>query len=66
MLEIRRDPFEPACADVLVDGDRLGYIEQLADGTWVGDITEGNGPPSKPYTTQLEAVEYVVSSWRKP
>jgi hypothetical protein len=48
------------CWAVFVDGDDFGDIEQLADGTWIGDVTSGNGPPSRPFATRDEAVAYVT------
>lgn len=48
---------------VYVDDDCFGDIERRTDGTWVGDITLGNGPPSKPYATCDEAVAYVVNPY---
>lgn len=61
MIELRRDPFEPANCIVTIDGDWAGDVIACNDGTWRGDVTQGNGPPSRPFATQLEAVDYVVS-----
>lgn len=54
-------PDLPNCFAVFVNGEDMGDIEQLVDGTWEGDITAGNGPPSKPFATQAEAVQYVLN-----
>jgi len=43
-----------------------GDVELQANGQWVGDVTLGNGPPSKPYDTLAEAVSYVVNGGREP
>lgn len=67
MIELR--PAYPGSGDGLLtvfsNGDWLGDLERLADDTWVGDVTQGNGPPSKPFATRDEALTYVVPSWRE-
>lgn len=64
IVTLEVDPHEPACIIVKRDDEWLGDIEQLADGTWIGDLTMGNGPPSKPFATRAEAVAYVVTCGR--
>lgn len=59
-LHLQQTHPDDTCWAVFVDGDDMGDIEQLSDGTWIGDITNGNGPPSKPYASRDEAVQYVV------
>lgn len=49
--------------DVYVNGEYFGYIEKRSNGTWIGDITDGNGPPSKPFADRDEAIAYVVKPY---
>jgi hypothetical protein len=55
----------PDCFAVFDGDDDLGDIERLPDGTWIGDVTKGIAAPSRPFATQAEAIEYVVSGWRQ-